>query len=167
MISKVCIAAVGCMAFVGWAGTAAGGEAQKSACTPGATTFGGARALVFCGPAKAKVTVGTTKLAFVQGSCERRQNYLRVDIGTRILGKTAQPKPDYFQLVIGKTPGSAELPVSKDGTYGRALITVIKGGTEYLPDTSRGKVTLKLKRTRGTFTAKTADGQAVSGSFSC
>jgi hypothetical protein len=167
MSSKAGIAATGCAFFAIWAGAAAGGGTEAAACKPGATTIGGARAIVFCGPAKAAVKVGTTPLAFVQGSCELRQNYLRVDIGTRILGKTAQPRPDYFQLVIGKTPGSAELPVSKDGTYGKALITVISGGTEYLPDTSRGKVTLKLKRTRGAFTAKTADGQPVTGSFTC
>lgn len=166
MSSKSFMAAAGCAVFAAWVGSATAGGTAAGACKPGATTVGGARALNFCGPAKATALAGGQKLQFAQGSCEKRANYVRVDIGMRILGTTTQPKPDYFQLVIGATPGSGEKPVSKDGTYPRAVISVIKGGTEYLAD-SLGKVTLKANRSKGSFTAKDAAGKLVTGSFTC
>ena len=123
------------------------------ACKPGVISYGGAKAIVYCGPAKATAKTtnveGPLTLGFANGGrCEIRQRYVRIDIGTRMLSAPNKTKPDYFQLVIGATPGANELPVTKDGTYGRALITVIRGGAEYLPDGTRGTVTLKKKRPR-------------------
>jgi hypothetical protein len=141
-------------------------------CKPGVISYGGARAIVYCGPSKATAKTanvqGPLTLNFASGGrCEIRQRYMRIDIGTRMLSAPNKPKPDYFQLVIGATPGANEVPVTKDGTYGRALITVIKGGAEYLPDGTRGTVTLKGNRTRGTFKGKSGSGQVVTGAFIC
>jgi hypothetical protein len=157
---------MGCAVFAAWVGSATAGSTSAAACKAGATTVGGAKALAFCGPAKATALAAGQKLQFVQGSCEKRARYLRVDIGIRVLGTTSEPKPDYFQLVIGATPGSGEAAVTKDGTYARAVISVIKGGTEFLAD-RLGKVTLKGDRTKGTFTAKDTAGKLVTGSFTC
>ena len=172
MLSKKVLAVgTACAASAAFVAVAAGGPLRELACKPGVISYGGARAIVYCGPAKAaaqtKTVQGPITLRFAQGHCEKRQRYLRVDIGTRMLSAPNKPKPDYFQLVIGSTPGSNELPVTKDGKYKDALITVIKGGAEYLPDGTRGTVTLQANRTKGLFSGKSGSGQVVSGSFIC
>jgi hypothetical protein len=172
MLSKKVLAVgTACAVAAAFVAVAAGGPLRDLACKPGVISYGGARAIVYCGPAKAaaqtKTAQGPITLRFAQGHCEKRQRYLRVDIGTRMLSAPNKPKPDYFQLVIGSTPGSNELPVSKDGKYKDALITVIKGGAEYLPDGTRGTVTLQANRTKGLFSGKSGSGQVVSGSFVC
>ena len=166
MRSRIFIATAGCAVFAAWIGSATAGSTGAAACKAGPTTFGGAKALAFCGPAKATALAAGQTLQFAQGSCEKRARYVRVDIGTRILGTTTQPKPDYFQLVIGATPGSGEAAVTKDGTYSRAVISVIKGGTEFAAD-RLGKVTLKNNRSKGLFTVKDAAGKLITGSFTC
>jgi hypothetical protein len=165
MTTRTIVVAMCCAGLAAWGATATGAAAAET-CTPGQTTYGGSQALVFCGPAKATVSVAGQTISFAQGSCEKRQNYLRLDIGMRILGSTSKPKPDYFQVVVGKAPGTADRPVTKDGTY-NGLVTAVKGGTEYLAYGSKGKVTLTHKRSRGKFTAKSASGQKITGSFSC
>ena len=172
MLSKKFLAVgTACAAFAVFVGIAAGGPLRAVACKAGVISYGGAKGIVYCGPAKAAATTktvqGTITLRFAQGRCETRQKYVRVDIGTRMLSAPSKPKPDYFQMVIGSTPGSNELPVTKDGKYKDALITVIKGGAEYLPDGTRGTVTLKANRTKGTFKGKSGSGQVVTGSFTC
>ena len=172
MLSKKVLAVgTACAAFAVFVGIAAGGPLRAAACKAGVISYGGAKGIVYCGPAKAAATTktaqGTITLRFAQGRCEIRQKYVRVDIGTRMLSAPSKPKPDYFQMVIGSTPGSNELPVTKDGKYKDALITVIKGGAEYLPDGTRGTVTLQKNRTKGLFSGKSGSGQVVSGSFVC
>jgi hypothetical protein len=172
MISKRLLVGLSCIGGAAWVGASAAGGTAAAACKPGVISYGGAKAIVYCGAAKATVkttsATGPLTLNFANGGrCEVRQRYVRIDVGTRMLSAPNKPKPDYFQLVIGATPGANEVPVTKDGTYGRALITVIQGGTEYLPDGTRGTVTLKGNRTKGTFKAKSGSGQVVTGAFTC
>lgn len=164
MRSKVLITLGACALLAGTLGVAAG-EGAKRACTPGVIAYGGTKALVFCGPTKAAVLTAGRTIRYANGRCERRQQYLRVDVGTKMLGKTTQPKPEYFGLSIGRTPGFPDPPVTKDGTYSGAAISVVNGGVDVVPE-ARGKVVLKANRTKGTFSIRVA-GKLVTGSFTC
>ena len=139
---------------------------RPEACKPGVSHYYGAKANTFCGPAKAAAVVGGKTLRFSQGRCERRQQYVGVTIGTRVSGEPTQPKPDFFGLAIGRTPGSADKPVTKDGTHKGGVVELVHGGTEYA--VSRATVTLRSNRTKGTFVA-TLKGSStkVTGSFTC
>ena len=165
MSRKVLVAVAGCALLGVWAGTAAGVGTKQAACTPGVIAYGGTKALVFCGTAKAAVKAAGKTFRYSGGRCERRQQYLRVDVGTRMLGATTQPKPAYFGLSIGRTPGAPDAAVTKDGKYSGALISVVHGGVDVAPE-GRGKVTLMKNRTRGLFSIKVA-GKLVTGSFTC
>lgn len=172
MFSRRRLAGIGCVAAAVWVGAAAGAGSIAGACRPGVISYGGAKAIVYCGTAKATAKTtnanGPITLVFANGGrCEVRQRYVRVDVDTRMLSAPNRTRPDYFQLVVGATPGTNEVPVTRDGTYGRALITVIRGGAEYLPDGTRGTVTLKAHRTKGTFKGTSGSGQMVTGSFTC
>ncbi|MFN2469113.1 MAG: hypothetical protein ABR521_13410 [Gaiellaceae bacterium] len=165
MSRKILVAVAGCALLAVWAGAAAGEGTKRAACTPRVIAYGGNKALVFCGPAKAAVSAAGKTYRYSNGRCERRQQYLRVDLGMRMLGPTTQPKPNYFGLSIGRTPGAPDAAVTKDGKYGGALISVVHGGVEIAPE-GRGKVTLRKNRTKGLFSIKVA-GKLVTGSFTC
>src|SRR5579884_1768762 len=97
---------------------------ERAACTPGTRTVGGVQERVFCGPAKATVTVGGKTLRFAGGSCERTPAYVSVNIGTVVLGPTGRPKPDYFGLDVGAYPGGNGKPAGHDGTFTGAVLAL-------------------------------------------
>jgi len=165
MRGKVVITLGVCALLAGTLGVASGEGAKGAACTPGVIAYGGTKALVFCGPTKAAVLAAGKTIRYSNGRCERRQQYLRVDVGTKMLGKTTQPKPEYFGLSIGRTPGFADPPATKDGAYSGAVIAVAHDGVDLVPE-GRGKVVLRANRTKGTFSIKVA-GKFVTGSFTC
>lgn len=137
-------------------------------CTAGVVSFGGVQARVFCGPAKATVTIGGKTLTFKGGSCERTSKYLALNVGTVVLGTTTKKKPDYFGLVVGAYPGSTAKPASRDGAYTGAVIAIESGGKSYLLRGDTAKITLRGGRTKGTFSAAGLLGASRgTGSFGC
>jgi hypothetical protein len=68
------------------------------------TTFGGASARVFCGAATATVHGDGKTFSIREGSCEKGPDYLSINIGEVVLGKTSKPQPEYFGPNIGKLP---------------------------------------------------------------
>jgi hypothetical protein len=117
-----------------------------------------AAATTYHGPARASVTYGGKHASFHDGSCQRKSDYLTVNIGrTR--------KGPYFGTTVGKTPFGGT-PARHDGTYSKnVVISFITGGKSYA--VGRPKLTLRGNRTRGTFTGTLLTGRKVSGSFHC
>jgi hypothetical protein len=149
-------------------GGRAGAGTARPACTPGIITYGGAQARVFCGPAKATVKVGTKVLKYTQGGeCLKSADYISVNIGTIVLGTSTKPKPAYFGMNIGRTPGSTDKPARKDGKYKGGVLALDFGGTGYATRTDLLVTTLSNGRRKGVFTTKTFDGKTVSGTFTC
>jgi hypothetical protein len=157
-------------AAVALAGFAAGAtSAAHASCKAGVTTYGGANARVFCGPAKATVHYGSKVLTLSGGECEKTSKYFTVNIGTVVLGTTKKPKPNYFGLVVGQYLGSGK-PAPRDGTYAGGTVGLEYGGKGYLIRGDTVKVTLAGNRTRGTFTGDSlfvSPAVKVTGSFSC
>ncbi len=146
-----------------WAGS---GTAISTGCKAGVTTYGGATARVFCGPATATVHAGGKTFTIRQGSCEKGPKYLSINIGEVILGTSSKPKPDYFGLDIGKLPYVGGVAVTKDGTYHSAVVAVAHAGKGYSLR-AQAKVTLTHNRTRGTFSGTLLTGGVATGSFRC
>lgn len=128
------------------------GGAASLTCKPGTTTFGGAPARVFCGPATATVHRGATTFVIRNGRCDRFGSTFTVNIGTVVLGKPSKPKPEYFGITV--------FGAAKDGVHHDAAISVVHHGR--FSGSARGTVTLKGGRSRGTFS-----GGTVSGTFHC
>lgn len=165
-MKKMLFLTIGAAAAVAvWVGAAAGGPAAQDACKPGVITYGGTKALVFCGRAKAVLKAGGKTITIAGGRCELRQLYLRFDVGTKMLGPTSEPKPNYFGFAVGRTPGSAEITATKDGNY-TALFGAAYDGLDLVKQDTRGKITLKKNRTTGTFSVKGVSGP-VTGTFTC
>jgi hypothetical protein len=152
------------------AGNAAAGRlgVSSSACKAGVTTFGGAQARVFCGSAKATVTLAGKTVHFTEGTCQRTSQFLSVNIGTVVLGQTSKKQPDYFGLDVGKTPGSTSKPAAADGHYTGGTVAIVSGGTSYLVRGNTVKITLTGGRTKCTISGSLLiPSGSVSGSFSC
>jgi hypothetical protein len=170
-IAGVLVLIAACALGAGLAASAGAAPARVS-CTPGQSTIDGHSAMTFCGPAKATVHVGGKTYAFSGGSCTKTGKYVNVNIGTVVLGAAKQKQP-YFSVLIGAYPGAnpGTPAAPKDGTYGGGLVVVrIKGKAWDLNGFDKDvKVTLKKKRTTGTFTGSThfVPRIKVTGSFSC
>jgi hypothetical protein len=150
------------LAFAAGLSTAAEG---KKKCKPGVHTFSGStKARTFCGPARATAVVGAKKFAFKGGACDKTKKYVTVNIGTVVLGSTSKPRPEYFGITVGQTPGGGK-PAPKDGTYDDAVVTFVHKHKGY--PVGNASVTLKNGRTRGTFTGELPGGGAVTGTFRC
>jgi hypothetical protein len=147
--------------------TAVAGEGRAAAtCTPGVHPFGSVTARTFCGPAKATLVVGSKTIRFSGGTCERGAAYVAVNVGTVVLGTTTKEKPDYFGLVVGKTPVSGGTPARSDGTYTPQALTANHAGRGYA--ILSATVQLKGNRTRGTFSGTSYGSSGrVTGSFNC
>ncbi len=143
--------------------------ASRTACTPGVISYGGAQARVFCGPAKATVHVGGKTLTFKSGNCERTSKYVTVNIGIVVLGQTNKPKPDYFGLDVGQTPGSTSKPAAADGQYKGGVLAIDSGGKSYTVRGDTLKITLAGGRTKGTLSGTLLFGGSgpLTGTFSC
>lgn len=164
------------VATLGLTGAAVGGAGIASSCTPGVKTIRGFQARVFCGPAKARVTVNRMSFTIENGVCERHPTYFLVNIGTAVTGiGRNRPKLPYFGLIMGRSPAFTEPAVNKPGTYRKGLITVNVGGVQVdLHDEADLKIVLGGGLRSGRFSA-TKPGSKIygpltykaSGSFSC
>jgi hypothetical protein len=156
---------VGLAAATSLAAAAVGGAAVTT-CKAGPTTFGGAKALVFCGSASAKVSAGGKTFATKGGSCTKTSGSLTVNIGEIVLGSSSKPKPDYFGLTVGREAVGVGPAAGKDGVYHGAVVALVHAGKGYA---LRGNATVTLTggRSHGTFKASSLDGGNVTGSFAC
>jgi hypothetical protein len=163
----IVLTAAAALAALGAGSVASGAPA---ACKPGVTRVNGLSARVFCGPAKATVHYGSKVFTYRQGECEKTSQYVAVNVGTVILGQTSKPKPNYFGLLIGKSPAGGTKPASHDGTYTGGVLALDYGGKGYLVRGDTLTVTLKGGRSRGTLTGASLFDHPpvkVTGSFSC
>ena len=144
------------------------GARPAAACTPGATKIGGKKATRFCGKARADVRIGGKTYRFREGRCDRTGKFFTVNLGTVVLGSAKQKEP-YFGLAVGRFPGgsAATKPAATDGTYTDGVVVIRVGGKAY--DLNRPTVTLKWRRTGGTFSGRAAFGSPLSvfGVFKC
>jgi hypothetical protein len=86
MRAKLSVVVAGVVALSIGVAAAAGAPSSTAGCTPGPTTIGGKNAMVFCGPAKASVTVAGKTYKLSGGTCTRTSKYFYVNIGTEIFG---------------------------------------------------------------------------------
>jgi hypothetical protein len=164
------------LALVGSAGASVHRQVAANACRPGATTIKGFQARVFCGPAKARVTIDGRSFTVTGGACERHSTYFLVNIGTVVTGTgEKRPKLPYFGLLMGRSPAYAEPAVRKPGTYRKGTITISSGSRQVdLHNEADLRITLGAGLRSGTFAATTPESviygtpaARVKGSFSC
>jgi hypothetical protein len=140
--------------------------ARNAGCLAGVRSVGGISERMFCGPAKATVHFGSHTFSFANGDCVATSTYLSVNIGTVVLGETSKPKPNYFGVDVGRTPGSTTKPAGKDGTYPAAALALDYGGKGYLA--TGVSVVLSGNRSHGTLSGTPfGSSGAVTGTFSC
>src|SRR5688572_15543366 len=88
---------------------AAGAQAGQAAatCKPGPTTYKGAGAKTFCGPASAVLKIGARTLTYSGGSCTRTSTAIELNIGTAILDAKDPkgPLPRHFGISVGRIFG--------------------------------------------------------------
>jgi len=140
------------------------GTAAAGGCVAGVHSYGGASARTFCGPASVSLHLGGKSYTLSGGQCARTSQYVSLNIGTIVLGNTSKPKPNYFGLDVGKTPGGGT-PAPHDGTYKAFALAFVVGGKDY--SSVNASVTLKGGRTRGSFSGKLLAGGSVSGTLNC
>ena len=164
------------VATLGLAGAAVGGAGVASSCTPGVKTIRGFQARVFCGPAKARVSVNRKTFTIENGVCERHATYFLVNIGTVVTGTGRnRPRLPYFGLIMGRSPAYSDPVVNKPGTYRKGLITVNGRSVQVdLHNEADLRITLRPGLRSGTFSAtKPASpiygmpSYEVKGSFTC
>jgi hypothetical protein len=134
-------------------------SAASAACVPGTTTVAGKKAMRFCGPAKAKATLGTKTFAFSGGECSVAGVYFTVNIGTILIHRTAHSKPGpspYFGVTV--TP-------SGPGVHLGQVLSWTSGGKGY--SLLGTKITLADGLKSGSFTGRSLDGKKVKGTFTC
>jgi hypothetical protein len=152
-----------------WPGAMAGaGTALHETCTARQVVIRGSNYEVFCGPAKATVTIGRTRLVFAGGQCQRAAEYFAVNIGAAPLGDVSRPARPYFGVAIGRIPGRSLIggrPAAGDGTYSRVPLAFDDNGEKYL--LMDAAVTLKDDRRVESFAGTLLSGGKARGSFSC
>lgn len=101
----------------------------------------GGRVQDFCGPAQATVAVGEITIEFTRGTCDVGTDYLTANFGSAAVdagvGEGALDAPvRWLGILIGRYPASAgdALPVTADGTYHDAVVTLVLPHAEYLVD---------------------------------
>ena len=135
-----------------------GSSASSAACVPGKTKVGGKAAMRYCGPAKAKATVGTQSFAFSGGQCSVNGLYFTVNIGVHLINKvvTAKPGPSsYFGATI--TPSDA-------GVHLKQALLWTSGGKDY--EVLANRITLNPGLKSGSFSG-TSNGKKAKGTFTC
>jgi hypothetical protein len=139
-------------------GVPTGSTASSAACVPGKTKVGGKAAMRYCGPARAKATVGTRSFSFSGGRCTVSGPYFTVDIGVHLIKTVATAKPgpsSYFGATI--TPSDA-------GVHLKQALLWTFGGKDY--EVLANRITLNKGLKSGYFSGK-SNGQKVKGSFTC
>jgi hypothetical protein len=140
-------------------GDAHGATQPATACKAGVTTFGGAPARTFCGPAAATVRRGGSTFTIRHGQCQVVGGTFTINIGTVVLGSTSKSKPEYFGVTI--------FGARKDGVYRKQAVSVVHGGKS-VAVASDTVVTLEDGRTRGLFRGRLfGSSTVISGSFHC
>jgi hypothetical protein len=155
--------AAGCVAL---AVAAVPASARPSAICPHPGTINGVSVLVECGPAKATLRFGVTRLALKNGQCQKTSANFTLGFGAVVAEPTTKRPPDSFQLIAG---GSGSSAASHDGSYS-ATVMFTRSGRNYAGETV--KLTLTRKRSAGTFsgvvTSTTGTAKVkLSGSFTC
>jgi hypothetical protein len=162
-MKKLILAITTALAVLTVGAASADSGASNVAC--GNTTYKGARARTYCGPATATVKLGGRTLTYRGGSCMRNSVAIELGIGTVILdSKDPKPLPRSFGISVGRIFGIGK-PAPKDGNYASVMIAYVDKGKRYA--SMQGKATLAGGRTRGSFTGKLITGEAVSGAFRC
>jgi hypothetical protein len=116
-------------------------------------TINGFEAQHFCGPGKATVTLGSTTVQIVGGSCLTSGNSFFVTIGTEVFNAPdASASPDV-------------LVIDADATTGEASPGGVVNHTNWLEITA--PVVFGPGKTSGTFSAATIEGPNVQVSFDC
>jgi hypothetical protein len=144
---------------------AATADSGASTLACGNTTYKGANARTYCGPASAVVKVGGRTLTYRGGSCMRNAVAIELGIGTVILDtKDPKPLPRSFGISVGRIFGLGKA-APRDGTYKSGMVAYVDAGKRYAA--AGVKAVLSGGRTRGTFSGRLLTGQTVSGSFRC
>jgi len=143
---------------------AEGAAPASAACNAGVHPFGKVQSRTFCGPASAKVKIGSKSVTVKGGECARTSASFALNIGTIVLG-SAPKRPDYFGVTVLSAKGGA--PVDRDGTFTKnAVVALVYKNAGYA--IINATVTLKSGRTKGTFSGQLlGKSTKVSGSFSC
>lgn len=147
-------------AFV--AAVASGGAATSSpmaACTPGLKTLRGAKVVAYCGPAKATVKIGGTRIRFSNGSCVRGVNRAwAINVGTATVPPKT-PRFKHFGITIGKLRGPRRYRNAAIGFQWRGRTYGVTGSVVTVRGTVRS----------GTFSGRLDSGvrRVVTGSFTC
>lgn len=165
---------------VGHAGSASSSTTTSCPADGRTRVEDGVRVRVFCGPARARVTIGDHTLAFSDGRCSRHRAWVELTLGSVVIAPNRprallQPKRRTFSLVVGADPlvASDATPAPDDGTYDEGVISFAVPGRGYVVDDPT--VVLIGSRTGGAFTGTirtgdqhdAANGTKVRGLFSC
>jgi hypothetical protein len=137
----------------------AGSSASAAACVPGKTKVAGKDAIRYCGPARAKATVGKKSFSFSGGQCQVSGPFFVVNIGIHLSNKVVTAKPgtsSYFGATI--TPGD-------QGVHLEQALGWTSGGKEY--DVVANRITLNKGLKSGYFSGKSVNGQKIKGTFIC
>jgi hypothetical protein len=128
---------------------------SAAACTAGVTKVGGSPARTFCGPAKAKVKLGSSTASYAGGECSKSSFGWTINIGTVVIGN-AKKKPEYFGITTTKASA---------GAHAKSTVAIVHSGKTYAVI---GTVTLKAGLKSGTFSGKVFGSPTkITGSFSC
>jgi hypothetical protein len=129
-------------------------QSAAASCVAGVKQLNGVPARTFCGPAKATVKLGSTSVAYKQGSCSRSAAGFTINIGTVVLGNLKK-KPEYFGITVKATAGA----------HANSGVAVVHAGKSYAV---LGTVTLKAGLKSGTFSGKVFGSPTkIAGTFSC
>src|SRR4051794_5730169 len=145
VILALCIPLAAAAAFV-----ASDARAAGEGCNAGITTFGGASARVFCGPANATVHASGKTFTITGGLCEKHTGWFTLNLGEIVIGPSGKSKPEYFGVALGREAGGTDRAAGKDGTYHGGIVAVVHAGKGY-PLRGNATVTLAGGRNRGTF----------------
>ena len=157
-------------ALVAFGGILTAGSEGAPSSTPGCKniTVDGATVVVYCGPAKATITMAGKTYRFSGGQCGQSVGFWTLLVGRQTL-PPAKPKFPSFQA-------TAKLAKTKAGTYSKGEYTlsfqlpgkdvVVSAGNPYL---QTGSVTVAAGAKKGTFAGVDAlhTKQHINGSWSC
>lgn len=150
---------VSVLAMLSLTASAAGAHAATCTVEGKGVTIGGKAAQVYCGPAKASITIGGKTVTIRGGTCGWTTNSFSLQTGTIFLfrGKPLQQQPGFSIFATG-------IPVA------RALIEVYWQGTYSFTSTLHATARPNASLSGGTFQGKlgkSGTGPAISGTITC
>jgi hypothetical protein len=134
----------------------------------GAIEYEGVPARAFCGEGDLEISVAEESATFENAECEVGDTWVTVNAGVLVLGDPRGAAPDYVGISLGNHPHEPPdtPPAPAEGEYDGGLLTFSLGGQVYLV-TGFPVFTLEDERRSAEFTAETAEGEQVTGSFTC